>query len=287
MGLLSGLNGLGLGGLDSKNLYADKKDDAEAKKESEQAPAKPAEPTVKESDYLFEKNYDCPICNKSFKALTMKANRAKLKGVARDLKPEYENIEPLKYDVVMCPKCGCAAISRYWSTITETQRKLIKSEISTNFVAKEYTGETYTFDEALERYQVALANAMVKNAKASEKAYICLRAGWTLRAKYESMDPSQPNYAEESERTKTMEKDFLESALEGFVAARSSETPPIASMDEMTLDYLIAALSVDFGQLDQAAKLVSSLLTNRNISTRMKDKTLELKEAIIKANAAK
>ena len=287
MGLLSGLNGLGLGGLDSKNLYADKNDDAAEKKENEQAQAKPAEPTVKESDYLFEKSYDCPICNKSFKALTMKANRAKLKGVARDLKPEYENIEPLKYDVVMCPKCGCAALGRYWSTITELQRKLIKSEISTNFVAKEYTGDTYSFDEALERYQVALANAMVKNAKASEKAYICLRAGWTLRAKYESMDPTQPNYAEESERTKTMEKDFLESALEGFVAARSSETPPIAGMDELTLDYLIAALSVDFGQLEQAAKLVSSLLTNRNISARMKDKTLELKEAIVKANASK
>lgn len=282
MGLLSGLGNLGLGGLDKMDLYEDpKKEEQNAKPQAAQAAA----PEVKESDFLLAKTYTCPVCNKEFKALSLKANKAKLKGTDRDLRPTYEGIEPLKYDVVMCPKCGCAAVTRYWSMITETQRKLIKAGIAGNFVSKEYTDDTYSYDEALERYQMALANAMVKQAKASEKAYICLRAGWTLRGKYENMDPSDPKYDEESERVKTMERDFLESALEGFVAARTTETPPICGMDELTLDYLIAALSVEFGKYEQAAKLVGSLLTNRNINARMKDKTLELKEEILKAKS--
>lgn len=280
MGLLSGLSSLGLGGLDKMDLYEEPKKEEQEQSKPE---AKAAAPEVKESDFLLAKSYTCPICNKEFKSLALKANRAKLKGTDRDLRPTYDGIEPLKYDVVMCPKCGCAAVTRYWSTITETQRKMIKAGIAGNFVPKDYTGETYTFDEALERYQMALANAMVKQAKPSEKAYICLRAGWTLRSKYESMDPSEQGYAEEAERVKTMERDFLESALEGFVTARTSETPPICGMDELTLDYLIAALSVEFGKYDQAAKLVGSLLTNRNINARMKDKALDLKEEILKA----
>ncbi len=281
MGLLSGLGNLGLGGLEKMDLYEDPKK-PEQKAAPEPAP-KPAAPEVKESDYLLAKSYTCPVCNKEFKSLALKANRAKLKGTDRDLRPTYEGVEPLKYDVVMCPKCGCAALTRYWPSITESQRKMIKAGIAGDFVPREYTGDTYTFDEALERYQMALANSMVKQAKASEKAYICLRAGWTLRSKYESLDPTDPQYAEESERTKSMERDFLESALEGLVSARSTETPPICGMDELTLDYLIAALSVEFGKYDQAARLVGSLLTNRNISSRMKDKALELKDEILKA----
>lgn len=285
MGLLSGLSNLGLGGLEKMDVYEEPKKE-EPKKESDNKPtAGAAAPEVKESDYLLAKTYTCPVCNKEFKSLALKANRAKLKGTDRDLRPTYNGIEPLKYDVVMCPKCGCAAVTRYWPSITETQRKMIKAGISGKFVPKEYAGDTYTFDEALERYQMALANAMVKQAKASEKAYICLRAGWTLRSKYESLDPADPKYAEESERTKSMERDFLESALEGFVSARTTEVPPICGMDELTLDYLIAALSVEFEKYDQAARLVGSLLANRNINPRMKEKALDLKEAIIKAKS--
>ncbi len=285
MGLLSGLGNLGLGGLEKMDLYEDPKK-PEQKAAPEPAP-KPAAPEVKESDYLLAKSYTCPVCNKEFKSLALKANRAKLKGTDRDLRPTYEGVEPLKYDVVMCPKCGCAAITRYWPSITESQRKMIKAGIAGDFVPREYTGDTYTFDEALERYQMALANAMVKQAKPAEKAYICLRAGWTLRSRAENLDPDAADYQEEYERTRTMERDFLENALEGFVTARATDTPPICGMDDMTLDYLIAALSVEFGKYEQAAKLVGSLLTNRNISSRMKNKTLELKDDILKATRKK
>ncbi|MCR5511343.1 MAG: DUF2225 domain-containing protein [Lachnospiraceae bacterium] len=289
MGLLSGLNGLGLGNFEDMDLYAPpvRDEEEEIPEEKPAAPAKPAAPEIKESDYVFEKSYTCPVCNKEFKALTVKANRARLTGTDRDLRPRYENIEPLKYDVVMCPTCGCASITRYWQGITDAQRKRIKEGISVNFVSKKYTDDTYSFDQALERYQMALANAMVKQAKPAEKAYICLRAGWTLRSRAENLDPDAADYQEEYERTRTMERDFLENALEGFVTARATDTPPICGMDDMTLDYLIAALSVEFGKYEQAAKLVGSLLTNRNISSRMKNKTLELKDDILKATRKK
>ncbi|MCR5595709.1 MAG: DUF2225 domain-containing protein [Lachnospiraceae bacterium] len=288
MGLLSGLGGFGLDGLEGMKLYEDPSKESNAAKEGTSGEnGTPEANKVSEADFIFEKSYTCPACDKEFKNLSVKANRARLKEIDTDLRPVYEQIEPLKYDVVMCPHCGCAAIGRYWNGLTDNQRKLIKANISAKFTPKQRKGELYSYDEALERYQVALANAMVKRVKASEKAYICLRAGWLLRSKAESLDSSVAGYADELKKAKDMEDEFLQNALEGFITARESELFPICGMDEMTVDYLIAALSVRFGKYDQASKLVGSLLTNRNLSARMKDKTLQLKEAIVNAKSGK
>ena len=39
-----------------------------------------------------------------------------------------------------------------------------------------------SFEQALERYKLALACAVVKKGKVSEKAYVCLRMAWLLRS---------------------------------------------------------------------------------------------------------
>ena len=282
MGLLSGLNGFGLDGLDGMKLYEDPAEENKKKQnDNAEEPEKSATAKVTEADYVFEKRYTCPACGKDFKALSVKSNRARLKSIDRDLRPVYEHVEPLKYDVVMCPKCGCAALTRYWNGLTDNQRRLIKAGITAKFKPKTYEGGTYTYDQAFERYQIALANAMIKQAKPSEKAYICLRTGWLLRSKSDNLDSAVAGYEEEVTKTGATEREFLESALEGFVSARATETFPICGMDEMTMDYLLAALYVEFEKYDQAAKLIGSLLTNRNISSRMKDKALTLKEEIM------
>ena len=67
--------------------------------------------------------------------------------------------------------------------------------ISANFRPHTEYKELYTYDEALERYKVALANAIVKLAKPSEKAYICLKTAWLLRGKGEKLDKADPEYA--------------------------------------------------------------------------------------------
>ena len=57
------------------------------------------------------------------------------------------------------PNCGYATLSRFFKFITSPQAKRIKEMISANFKPREYK-EVYTYDEALDRYKVALANAV-------------------------------------------------------------------------------------------------------------------------------
>ncbi|MBQ8947690.1 MAG: DUF2225 domain-containing protein [Lachnospiraceae bacterium] len=284
MGLLSGLGKLGLGGLDSMKLYEDPDLEAEAESAAQEE-AEPEVPKVREEDFLLKKSCKCPACDRDFKTLAVRAGKAKLIGTDRDLRPQYDGIEPLKYDVTMCPYCGCASLSRNWGSLTDNQRRTIKKEIAQNFRPVEADKDTYTYDEAVNRYQMALANAIVKQAKNSEKAYICLKAGWLLRSKWMSLDHSDPNYNVEVAETMSLEREFLENALEGLVNARATENPPICGMDDMTVDYLIAALSVRFEKYDQAARLVAKLLGSKAINSRMKEKALDLKDEILKARS--
>ena len=100
-GLLSGLDQFGLTGLEDMNLY-EKPKKAEVGEDGKEVP-----PVVQEQDFLFDKSFTCPICDREFKSRTVKIGKAKLAGSDLDLRPRYEQIDLLKYDVIMCPTCGC------------------------------------------------------------------------------------------------------------------------------------------------------------------------------------
>ena len=274
-GLLSGLGRFGLDSLEGMDLYGKPKQEEKEKKVEE----KKAAPVVQEQDLLFDKTYRCPVCDKEFKSRTVKAGKARLIGSDSDLRPKYEHVDMLKYDVIMCPCCGYSALSRYFKFITSPQAKLIKEKISANFKSRdEVPKEIYTYDEALERYKLTLVNAIVKMAKSSEKAYICIKTAWLLRGKGENLDKDEKGYAEKKKKI----DEFLKNALDGFLAARQSESFPMCGMDESTVDYLIAVTAAKFEQYDVAMKLISGVIVSTSANTRMKDRARAFKEQIMK-----
>ena len=282
-GLLSGLEQFGLGNLENMDLY-------ETQKKEEQG-AGAAAHKVQEQDFLFDKAFTCPICDREFKARTVKIGKAKLTGSDLDLRPRYEQIDLLKYDVIMCPHCGYAALSRFFKFVTSPQAKNIKEKISSTFKSFKDESEIYTYDEALERYKLTLANAIVKQARPSEKAYICLKTAWLLRGKAEHLDKNLPDYEVQKKQCEDEENEFLHNALEGFLAARQTEPFPMCGMDEPTVDYVIAVTAMRFDQYDLSSRLIQGILQSPTANPRMKDKARDIKEMLMKKikekNAAK
>ncbi len=274
MGILSGLGGLGLGGLEGMDIF----EEEEAKKE---ASAAAAPPKIEEKDLIYDKNFTCPVCGTEFRAKIMKTGKAKLLGTDQDLRARYEGIDAVKYDVELCPVCGYAALSRYFSNLGSAQAKLIKEKISISVHITEYHDEVYSYEQAFERYQLALACAMVKKAKASEKAYICLKSGWLVRGWRESLQDNGKGNEALVEKLKKQEDDYLQNAFRGFAEARKSESFPLCGMDEVTVDYLLAVLAIRFKKFDVASHLVAGILASPSANARMKDKARDLKEQIM------
>ena len=273
-GLLSGLSELGLGGLENMEVY-EQPEDKEAEKQAEE------KPEVKEETFLFDKSYECPVCYQGFKAKTVRSGKLRSLGTDRDLRPLYDQMEPLKYDVVICPHCGYAALTRFFGGLTAGQIKAIKENISANFHPVKEEKEIYTYEEALYRYKLCLANTIVKHGKVSEKAYICLKAGWLLRSMGENLDPAVEDYNKKIQEIKEQEKDFLKNALDGLITARQTESYPICGMDEVTLEYLIAVLAMEFEKYDISSRLIYNILNTPTVNNRIKDKAREVKDELL------
>lgn len=273
-GLLSGLSELGLGGLENMEVY-EQPGDKEAEKQAEE------KPEVKEETFLFDKSYECPVCYQGFKAKTVRSGKLRSLGTDKDLRPLYDQMEPLKYDVVICPHCGYAALTRFFGGLTAGQIKAIKESISANFHPVKEEKEIYTYEEALYRYKLCLANTIVKHGKVSEKAYICLKAGWLLRSMGENLDPAVEDYNKKMQEIKEQEKDFLKNALDGLITARQTESYPICGMDEVTLEYLIAVLAMEFEKYDISSRLIYNILNTPTVNNRIKDKAREVKDELL------
>ena len=274
MSLLSGLGSLGLANLEGINLY-EKPEKHEDKKKAEHAAVE-----LKEEDMLFDKTYVCPVCNQEFKSKTIRAGRIRMLGTDMDLRPRYENIDMMKYETIACPHCGYAALSRYFKYMTSMQLKMIRTNICDHYRPHPIEGDTYSHELALERYKLTLACAIVKRAKASEKAYICLKTGWLMRGMAEALDENASEYEERKEAYGRMEREYLANALEGFIAARQTEGFPMCGMDETTVDYLIAVLALECEQYDLSLKILSGVIASRKANSRVKEKARDVREIL-------
>ncbi|WP_313132919.1 DUF2225 domain-containing protein [Anaerocolumna sp.] len=275
--LFSGLEAFGLGKMSDLDVYAS--EDKNNKKSENSAEANEKEKIV-EADFLFDKTYTCPVCEKEFKVKTIKTGKIKLVSADTDLRPKYQNVDSLKYDAVVCPHCGYSALNRFFNYMTSAQAKLIREQISTSFKGINENCDEYTYDDAIARHKLALVNTIVKKSKISERAYTCLKTAWLLRGKAETLPEDTPDYDEQIEQLQIEELEFLTNAYEGFTDAFSKEMFPMCGMDEHTVTYLVADLARRVGKHDEASRWISKVLIARNANERIKAKARDLKELL-------
>lgn len=276
MNLLSGLEKFGLKAEDTTDLFA------EEKKQKANADGTPKEEIVTEDSFLLEKAIRCTVCDKVFKTKTIKNGRIKRMEPDLDLRPRFEGIDTIKYDVSSCPFCGYTAMNRYFEHLTSVQIKLIKEKVCTNFKATdEMEPPTFDYDMAIERYKLSLFCTLAKRGKDSEKAYTCLKLAWLFRGKAETLDKNDEAYAANVQECKKQEEAFYAQAFEGFMKAVSAEMFPMCGMDQCTVDYLLATMAFHFQKYDVASKCIARIQATPSASKKMKDRAYELKEKIV------
>lgn len=269
---LFGLAGLGLDDLENMDIYGQDKKEEKAAAEAQK---------IEEKDLIFDKTFTCPVCGEDFPAKIMKTGKARLLSTDQDLRAKYEGIDAVKYDVILCPHCGYAALNRYFNSLNKVYIKLIKENISSKVQLHTYDDDIYSYEEAIERYKLCLANAVVKRAHASEKAYICLKSGWLMRGYQEHLEESVDTDMARLREVKTMEETYLKNAYTGFTEALQTEGFPMCGMDEITVEFLIAVLAARFQKYDVASRMVATILTSPSANARTKDKARELKDQIL------
>ena len=250
---------IGLSDLDEEDIFEDKK---QKEKEKLEPP--------KEEDFLLDKEVECPVCGNKSNQKILKTGKVKLISTDRDLRPKYSILDSGKYEVYQCGVCGYAALAKSFSHISAKQTEMIREGFCTRVKLRSFVqGATYSYEEALERYKLALVNAIV----------ICLKTAGLLRG-YAEFKKEQGDTGLLAEIEKA-EQDYLGEAYRGFSKAVTVESFPICGMDESTIDYLLAALAFETGNLEASSRLVYKIVQNKNAGSRVKERAINLKDEIL------
>ena len=278
------LTGLDKFGFDEKTIMQTLEEKKEAIRNRDLTSQK--KKTWQEEDFLFLKSVECPVCDKTFSTICVKSGRARRIGSDFDLRPRFEHIDINKYDVTSCDNCGYAALNQNFTHITSGQRKLIKEKISSNYkkTPEGISDTAMNYDNAIERYKLALYNTMIKMGHVSEKAYLCLKISWLYRGKIEELKEAG-EYGEALFACQKEEKAFYRYAYDGLIEAMGKEMFPICGMNTDTYESLLAAMACELGYYDVASKMVASILTSSTASVNMKDRALDIKDIILKKKA--
>ncbi len=279
MNLFSGLEKFGFSGKEDLNILGE---DNKEKKPQVTEKKQQVRAVPEEKDFLIPKTIKCPICDRDFTSLHLKSGKLKRLEPDFDLRPNYLGVDTIKYDVTACPYCGYAAMNRYFEGISIAQMKLIRQEVGAKFrPTKPEENDTYSYEQALDRFKLSMVCTMTKKAKLSEKAYTCLKIAWLEREMLKTM-PEKTQLEKEEKAALKQEYDvFYRQAYEGFVKVSATEAPPFCGMDVNTLDFMLANMAYHHKEYDVASKYVFRLLGNKNTSARVKDRCLDLKEKIV------
>ena len=223
-------------------------------------------PHKEQLEVLYDKTYECPVCFKTFTSKAIRSGRNRVVSTDSDLYSKFSVVNPIIYDVIVC-ECGYAALSKVFNRLRSSQIKWIKQEITSKYQGAECPVIIPT-EHAINRYKLALLNAVVKKSRRGERAYICLKIGWLYRDLGD----------------KKNERIFLEHARQDFLKAFSTEPFPIFELDELTTMFLIAELSRKAGDFDTALRWAGELITKRGAPERLKNRARDLRDSIKKTN---
>ena len=116
--IFAGLEDLGFKNVEKVDVYQE----SDSEKKKQEAAKQDAKKETNEEDLLFDKSYTCPVCDHEFKSRMVRT------GADSDLRPRYMGVDSLKYDAILCPKCGYAALNRYFNFVMSSQAKNIKEK---------------------------------------------------------------------------------------------------------------------------------------------------------------
>ncbi|MBW6410824.1 DUF2225 domain-containing protein [Clostridium weizhouense] len=204
--------------------------------------------------HLFQKKVTCPVCNNVFNVNVVKINSPRIQSRDSDFFIRYSVANPYFYDVWICNDCGYAALKVDFNSLKKHQRDIVLTNIKPKWKPRVYP-DIITETLAIERYKLALLNAIIIELNYSTKAMICLKISWMYRLL-------------------NMEKEelhFLNKALIALNNAYMNEGFPMYGLQRDSTMYLIGELNRRIGNYQEALIWYSKTITSLGSSYKIKE----------------
>jgi hypothetical protein len=200
---------------------------------------------------LYDKHFRCPVCATEFTAQKVRTTKLKSKNLDTDLRTHYEGINPLLYNVILCPGCFYANFSEDFEDLSAIEKTKLSSERRT--FRQDNSSELET---AIEKYKLALKCIQTVNGTPEKLAKAYLHLAWL----YE--DTGENNLAVE------MRQNALTCYKQAFSSSSHLQKP---QLEQIT--YLIGELSLQLGHLKEAYDYFQQLIQDKDTAPWLKKQT--------------
>lgn len=197
------------------------------------------------NNLFYEKQVSCPICGTSFKSRRIRYSKLKLIKQDPDLRRHYQELDPLLYNVTICPECSYANLNRDFDKIPSARKPLhlnIERRRSDSLQLSEV-------EMAIENYLLVL-QCLEKLASPPDKlARIYLYLAWLY----------------EDSGNETKGREMRQEALNYYNQAYTTSS----AMDSSQLHqitYLIAELSSQLGYKKDAYDFFQRLIKEEDVA---------------------
>ncbi|WP_342468413.1 DUF2225 domain-containing protein [Ureibacillus sp. FSL K6-3587] len=199
-------------------------------------------------DY-YESKVVCNFCKKQYTTYKVRPGRYKAAGQDSDFMPIYEGLNPLFYEVAVCPHCGYAlhkSMTRtYGPFMSLIEEDYIKKLQKVMDLCKERT-----VAEAIASFQLAYLVAKVSMEEPLILANFAMKIAWLYRLIHD----------------KESENRYLHAARDLFNKSHTK-----SKESEERIQYLIAEISLRLGDIEDAKRGFSRLITGKEVSNKYRN----------------
>lgn len=217
--------------------------------------------------FIKPTEYTCPICNDTFVALRVRKGAAKFVDTDSDLRPYFEGIDPVLYEIVTCPNCGYSSISKTFDNVRKDKISEIREKLDNVYEHRDFSNEEYDYEEAIYRFKIAILIAKERNLSNGELFYLYLKLAWIFRVIV-------------GEENIKYEYVSLKRAFEYGELTFLNESMPVVDIEEDVFIYLLGEIGRRIGQFDKALKYVSQIVVSQTVSARLKERAKQARETI-------
>lgn len=139
------------------------------------------EGSTEPEEMFYKKNFTCPYCGNNFSTTKVRSKFARVVKMDDDLCNHYESVNPLFYEINVCPECGYSFNDENSGAISDKVRDEIEKNLQTVWRKKDYSGAR-NIDLATESFKLAIVCQMARRARDSQKGMLYLKLGWLYRA---------------------------------------------------------------------------------------------------------
>lgn len=197
------------------------------------------------NNLFYEKQVSCPVCGTFFKSRRIRYSKLKLIKQDPDLRRHYQELDPLLYNVTICPECSYANLTQDFDKISSVRRPL-------QLNVEKKRGDSTQLSEAeiaIGNYLLVLQCLEKLDSSPDKLARIYLYLAWLY----------------EDSGNEIKGREMRQKALNYYKKAYSTSSDEDSSQIHQ-ITYLIAELSSQLGNTKDAYDFYQRLLREENVA---------------------